>query len=222
VAKIRVSYNAPVILTFGLLAVAVFLLPDSVMLQWFAAKPELRGPADFIGLVSHVLGHAQWDHLLGNFMLILLVGPLLEERHGSLRLLVMILTTALVTGLVNAAFFDSVLLGASDVVFMMILLASMANRRGEIPLTLIAVAAIFLGGEIFRAFGDDEISQMAHLVGGLVGAGFGFLGGRRSATPATAPATAIDGGAPVASGVTSAPSRTAAAVASEATPPPSK
>lgn len=173
------SYNAPVVLTLGLLAVGVFLLPDSVMLQWFAAKPYLREVADYIGLFGHVLGHAQWAHLIGNFMLILLVGPLLEERYGSGRLLLMILTTALVTGLANAAFFDTTLLGSSDVAFMMILLASMANRQGEIPLTFIAVAVIYLGGEIVRAFGDDNVSQMAHVIGGMVGAGFGFLAGRR-------------------------------------------
>jgi membrane associated rhomboid family serine protease len=114
-------------------------------------------------------------------MLILLLGPILEERHGSMSLLIMILITALITGLANLVFSDGALLGASGIVFMMILLASMANvRGGEIPLTFIAVAIIYMGGEIVRAFREDNISQMAHLVGGVAGAAFGFLsaGGR--------------------------------------------
>ena len=45
--------------------------------------------------------------------MILLLGPVLEERHGSGSLLVMIVITALVTGVINVAFLDTALLGAS-------------------------------------------------------------------------------------------------------------
>ena len=154
--RIRISYNAPVVLTFALLAVGVFILNSvvshDIIRTWFTAKPVLYRTGDYLGLITHILGHANWEHLLGNFMLILLVGPILEERHGSTTLLGMILVTALVTGLINLAFFGTGLLGASGIVFMMILLASTANiRQGEIPLTFIAVAVIYLGGEIVRA-----------------------------------------------------------------------
>src|SRR5690606_9401587 len=123
-----------------------------------------------VGLFTHILGHANWQHLISNFMLILLLGPILEERHGSGPLLTMIVLTAVITGLANLLFSDGGLLGASGVVFMMILLASMANvRGGEIPLTFIAVAVIYMGGEIIQAFREDQVSQMAHLVGGVAG-----------------------------------------------------
>lgn len=192
--RIRISYNAPVVLTFALLAVGVHIIgatvSESFVRTWFTAKPWLNSTSDYAGLFTHILGHATWEHLLGNFMLILLLGPLLEERFGSLRLLVMILITALVTGLLNVALFNTGLLGASGIAFMMILLASTANiRQGEIPLTFIAVAVIYLGGEIVHAVRDkDQVSQAAHLIGGLVGAAFGFLsarGGRASAVAFT-------------------------------------
>ena len=187
-AKFRLTYNAPVVLTFTLAAVVAYLLPDSLH-EWFASYPSFKyGAHTYIGLFSHILGHASWEHLLGNFMLILLIGPILEERHGSLPLLVMILITALVTGVANVALSSHILVGASGVVFMMILLASMANvRGGEVPLTFLAVAVIYMGGEIVHAFRDDQISHMAHLVGGAVGAAFGFLGAksRRAARPGT-------------------------------------
>src|SRR5262249_25767245 len=127
-----------------------------------------------------------WQHLISNFMLILLLGPILEERHGSGPLLFMILMTAFITGLASLVFSDQ-LLGASGIVFMMILLASMANvRGGEIPLTFIAVAVIYMGGEIIRAFREDQISQMAHLVGGIAGAAFGFIIAGKKKKPAAA------------------------------------
>jgi len=189
--KLRITYNAPVVLTFTLAAVAVFVLTQVVdgATAWFVAYPRLGNAHAYVGLFTHILGHQNWEHLLGNFMLILLIGPILEERHGSVQLLVMILVTALVTGLANLAFGHNMVLGASGVAFMMILLASMANvRGGEIPLSFIAVAVIYLGGEIVRSFNNDQVSHMAHLVGGSVGAVFGFLAAR----PKTAKAKKSD------------------------------
>ncbi|MCA9674652.1 MAG: rhomboid family intramembrane serine protease [Myxococcales bacterium] len=174
-SKLRITYNAPVVLTFAVAAVIVQLLPDSMKL-WFAAWPDFHGIRSYVGLISHPLGHANWDHLLGNFAMILLIGPILEERHGSFSLLMMCLITALVTGLFNVMFMNTFLIGASGIVFMMIVLASMANiRQREIPLTFIAVAFLYLGREAVAAFKDDQVSQMAHLVGGAAGAAFGFV-----------------------------------------------
>lgn len=181
-AKLRITYNAPVVLTFTLAAVAVFLITRSdAAKSWFMAYPGFEyGAHTYVGLFSHILGHQNWQHLIGNFMLILLIGPILEERWGSISLLFMILLTALVTGLINATFASHPLLGASGVVFMMILLASMANvRAGEIPLTFIVIALVYLGGEIVgEVKGGDNVSHMGHLIGGVVGAIFGFIGAK--------------------------------------------
>ncbi|MCP4446301.1 MAG: rhomboid family intramembrane serine protease [Myxococcales bacterium] len=189
--KFRITYNAPVILTFALLAVGVHLLGDSFK-QYVVMRPRLESLGDYVALFSHVAGHANWEHLLGNFTLILLLGPILEERHGSGSLLFMILCTALVTSILNFFIFKTYVLGASGIVFMFILLASTANvRKGEIPLTFIAVAVLYLGGELVAAFKNDQVSQMAHLIGGLAGAGFGFIGANatkaKHSTPSTAP-----------------------------------
>jgi rhomboid protease GluP len=180
VGKLRITYNAPVVLTFTLLSVAVMLLPQETRVHYFSAHPKIVDGSSYLGLFTFILGHGGWDHLIGNFMLILLVGPILEERHGSVTLLFMMLVTALVTGLVQLTTADSVLMGASGIVFMMILLASTANiREGEIPMTFIAVAVIYLGGEVYRAVAEtDNVSRMAHLLGGVSGAAFGFLTAR--------------------------------------------
>jgi membrane associated rhomboid family serine protease len=193
VAKLRITYNAPVVLTFALAAVVVHIVTSTVAgsVQWFAAYPELDRTQAYVGLFTHILGHGNWQHLISNF--ILLLGPILEERHGSGPLLTMIALTALITGLANLVFSDGALLGASGVVFMMILLASMANvRGGEIPLTFIAVAVIYMGGEIIRAFREDQVSQMAHLVGGVAGAAFGFIIAGKKATAAPKGGTAAE------------------------------
>jgi len=182
VAKLRISYNAPVVLTFALLAVLVRCLGDDLTGKYFATHGRLDTTADYLALVTNILGHADWNHLLSNFMLILLIGPILEERLGSLSLLVMILITALISGLIDVALGRGTL-GASGIAFMMIVLASTANiRQGEIPLTFIAVALIYLGGEVYAAVSkSDNVSHLGHLVGGLAGAAFGFLGAKDKA-----------------------------------------
>ena len=180
-AKLRITYNAPVVLTFAVLALVVTALPLETRVHYFSAHPKLYDWTSYLGLFSHILGHGSWEHYLGNFMLILLLGPILEERHGSMALLIMMLVTALVTGLANVALSSNPLLGASGIVFMMILLASTANIKqgGEVPLTFIAVALIYMGGEVYRAVANnDNVSHMAHLIGGLAGGAFGFLGAR--------------------------------------------
>jgi len=131
---------------------------------------------NWIRLFTHVIGHANWNHLISNFSFILLIGPILEETYGSLSLLFMILVTAFVTGILNAFLLPTALLGASGVVFMMILLVSFTNfRQGEIPLTFILILTLYLGREIFNSFTNNNISEFAHIVGGFCGSLFGFF-----------------------------------------------
>ena len=114
---------------------------------------------------------------MGNMMLLLLVGPMVEEFYGSGRLLLMCAITAVITGLVDMVFFPTTaLLGASGIVFMMIILASMVSyRKGKIPLTFFFVAAMYLGQEIYNAiFAADDISQLTHIIGGALGLIFGL------------------------------------------------
>lgn len=130
----------------------------------------------YVRYVTHVMGHSDWQHLLGNMSFILLMGPMLEEKYGPRKMFIMMLITTLSTGLLNNLLFDSSLMGASGIVFMFIILSSFANvKDGEIPLTFILVVVLFIGNEIYSAIKDeDTISQFAHILGGLCGSLFGF------------------------------------------------
>ena len=180
--KIVIRFNAPVILTFALLSLLALLLGNwtngAATHQYFSVyRSSLSDPLTYVRFIGHVLGHADYEHYMGNMLLLLLVGPGLEEKYGSGTMVWMILVTALVTGLVHFVFFPgSALLGARGVVFMMIELSSFtAMRRGEIPVTLILVVIFYLGGEIMDGlFKKDNISQITHIVGGLCGLIFGF------------------------------------------------
>ena len=185
--RLRIHYNAPVVLTFALLALGVLVLDTvtggrSTTAAFCVYRASFADPLTYVRLFGHVLGHASYEHYMGNMMLLLVIGPALEEKYGSDKLLFSILFTAAVSGLVQMALFPhSALLGASGIVFMMIVLSSLSGmREGAIPLTLIAVMILYLGGEIISAVTvRDSVSQLTHVVGGLCGAGLGFALPRR-------------------------------------------
>lgn len=202
----KLHYNAPVVLTLTLLSILVLtvnpLTQGQLIPAFFTVYPDTSWASisTWVQVVGHVMGHLDWDHALANFAIILLIGPMLEEKYGSGRLLMMILFTALITGILVNLFFDAALLGASGVAFMMILLASFANAKtGHIPLTFILVTAIYLGREFVTAFEQDHISQLAHIIGGVMGSIFGFSlkgvtikeSGKPPADPTLAPSTGM-------------------------------
>ena len=126
---------------------------------------------------THIFGHADWTHLIGNMSYLLLLGPMLEEKYSSQTLAGVIAITAVVTSAVNYIFFPSIALcGASGVVFAFILLSSFTGfREGEIPITFILVAVFFIGQQIYDGITvQDNISNMAHIVGGIIGGLLGY------------------------------------------------
>ena len=66
-------------------------------------------------------------------------------------------------------------MGASGIVFMFILLVSFTNSKsGEVPITFILIAILFIGKEVMQSLQNDQISQFAHIIGGVLGSFFGF------------------------------------------------
>ena len=180
--RFAIRFNAPVVLSFAIISLLVLVLDSvtggaSTARLFCVYRAPLTDPLTYVRFFTHVLGHSGYSHYMSNMLLLLLVGPGLEEKYGSRNLLVTIAITAFATGLVQFLLFPhSALLGASGVVFMMIVLSSFtAMRRGEIPVTLILVVIFYLGGEIMDGlFKQDSISQITHIVGGLCGLVFGF------------------------------------------------
>ena len=181
--KIRLSFNSPVILGFTLACFIVLILDKvtgsaSTRAFFSVYRSSLASPFTYIRFFGHVLGHASWDHFFGNIMMLLVVGPLLEEKYGSANILFVILTTALVTGVINFILFPHVqLLGASGVVFAFILLASFTSiEDGKIPLTFILVALIYIGQQVYDGlFIRDNVSNLTHILGGIVGSSLGYV-----------------------------------------------
>ena len=170
-----ILYNSPVILTFALLsllALGLGKLTDGWTTQnlFCVYRSPLTDWLTYPRFFLHVLGHPDFAAYCSNIVMLLVVGPTAEERFGGKRIL-----------LVLWFFFpNSALMGASGVVFMLIVLASFAGMRtGTIPLTLILVLILYLGSEIFQAVtGTAGLAQLTHIAGGVLGMIFGFTWSR--------------------------------------------
>lgn len=175
----KITYNSPIVLNFSLACLLIFglahLIPG-LMEGLFVnlGRFDPSQPLDYFRLFSHVLGHANGEHLWGNLMLILLIGPLLEEKYGKDLISIMAIT-ALAAGIANVFFTNTGLLGASSIAFAFVILGSVGKgKSGVIPLTLIITSVLYMGKELLSLSSSDQISHLAHLVGGLCGAAFGI------------------------------------------------
>ena len=179
----RIQYNSPVVLTFALISLIVLVLGwltggKTTSLLFCVYRSPLSDPLTYPRFFLHVLGHSNISHYMGNIVLMLVVGPPLEEKFGSRKILLAVVITAFISGLVQYVFFpSSALLGASGIVFMMIVMLSMTGaERGRIPLTMILVVIFYIGSEIIQGiFVEDNISQLTHIIGGACGAVIGFF-----------------------------------------------
>ena len=183
----RFQYNSPVIISFFLVSLVALIL-GWLSNGWTTAflfsvyRSSFRDPFTYIRLVCHVLGHGDLEHFFGNMLMFLVIGPPLEERYGSRMLLVGIFLTALVSGLLQVVLFpNSGLLGASGIVFMLIMLSSLSGMgNGRIPVTLILVAVLYLGRELYSIlFIKDDVANLMHIIGGMCGTAYGFLIGKK-------------------------------------------
>jgi len=179
----KIVLSSPITLLIAFISVVAFIF-DLVSggyanrLLFSVYHCSLLDPFAYIRFFFHVFGHASVSHLVNNMMLILLLGPAIEERFGSFRTVLIIIVVALLTGVIHFFLFPSSgLLGASGIAFAFIILTAAYNIRDkELPLTFILVTLLYLGEQIYEIiFVSDNVSQLTHILAGLVGLFFGCI-----------------------------------------------
>ena len=147
--------------------------------------------------------HSSTGHLTGNISIILLLAPMVEGRLGSRAFVGLLVFTSVVGGLANAILSSRGIIGASGIVFMLIMLTPLAlsapaaprppaspnggvetvfsslvrpaTKANHLPVTFVLLFALYVGKELTLMFSDDGVSHLGHLVGGLCGAGVGLV-----------------------------------------------
>lgn len=180
----KLDYNAPVILTYFFICLVILII-DKLSHGKFSEtffttykNDSLLNPLTYFKLISHSLGHADWDHLYSNFIKILLIGPLIEEKYGSINLLIAMVLTSLTIGIVNKLLGKGGILGASGIAYMLIILSSFANmENGKIPITLTLIILFFVVDEVIKLLQrkKDGISHLGHVTGAICGIVLGIL-----------------------------------------------
>ena len=194
----RIRLGAPVTLLLAAGCVAGTYLPGASRFGIAGGLAALLHPWTWVTLVTWPFVHANTAHLSGNLMFFLLLAPGLEKKQGALEFLFCLLITSCTIGAAHLALGagQSNLIGASGWVFMMIILSTFTtDQPGTIAIPTLVVAGLYGWREIRDAFAPDQISQLAHLLGGACGLVFGLLGsgqrltaGANAATPAGRPA----------------------------------
>lgn len=180
--KIKVSYNAPITLTFSLMTILVLFLnwasKNTIIPAVFTAPGasssqmpfHFNNALDYVRLLLHIFGHSNWQHLISNISFVLLLGPLIEERYGSPILVLMMTMSAFVSGVVAACFSPVPMLGANDIAFLMILLAAFSSiSKNEIPLSFILILILYIAQEFTGHPAEENASTIAHIAGGFCG-----------------------------------------------------
>lgn len=179
----QIYFNSPVIIgILGISTIAIILdkITDQLSTAYLFSvyRSPFTDPLTFVRIFGHIFGHANLAHYLGNMSMLLVVGTIVEEKYGSINILIVTAITAFVTGLAHYIFYKGyVLLGASGIVFAFILLSSITGfKNNKIPVTFIIVAIFYFGQQIYEGlFVESNISNFGHIIGGVVGSAFGFV-----------------------------------------------
>lgn len=181
--KLYFEYNSVVTLTFFFACFVILIINyltkgKSNNYLFTCRRRSPLNPRTYICLITHAFGHADWDHFSRCFLMTFLMGPLIEEKYGSTTFLIMILVTALFTGIVNVIFSKRGCIGSSCIVYMLILLSSCVNlSENKIPLTLVMIIIFYVVDEVRKLIfkENDGISHIGHISGAICGIVFGFL-----------------------------------------------
>ena len=185
--KVKISFNAPVTLGIFLICFVVTIIGitthgRSTQFLFMTYHSSLANPLTYLRFFTHIFGHDGINHFIGNATYLLLLGPLLEEKYGSMNLIKMVCVTAFITGIINYVVSpNTALCGASGIVFAVIVLSSFTGfKEGEIPLTFVLVVILFVGQQVYEGVAiRDNISQLTHVIGGAIGAFVGYRFNKR-------------------------------------------
>ena len=177
----KIEFNSPVVIWYTLLSFVVLMFGVATEHQTTDAfftcfHSSTSDPLMYVRMVTYGFGHSSMQHYTGNFFLIILIGPMLEEKYGSKTLFMMMLFTAVAGGIVNVMIGTHGLRGASGIAFLFIILCSCTKvEAGKLPLSMVLVVVIYIGKELFSGMTSvDNVSQLTHIIGGICGIVFGL------------------------------------------------
>lgn len=187
--KINILFDSPVTTTFSVLAVLLFII-DSFIVKGklsalFLTAPTVAegafafnaaDPLSYLRIIFHVFGSNNCSLLISNLIIISLLGPILEEKYGSVIIGIMMLLSSLLSGVLAGCFCKTGISGADSIVFMMVLLNSyLSVSKKKIPLSSVIVLVLFIWGQFYADKSNGLIGLLVNVAGGLCGSLLAFF-----------------------------------------------
>ena len=109
--RLVIDINSPTILWMAAISLVVLILDnitgDMFTRNFASYRTSWSDPMQYVRLFTHVLVHADAAHYVSNFMMMLAIGPMVEEKYRSINLCIFIIIAAFITGLINVLFFPA-------------------------------------------------------------------------------------------------------------------
>lgn len=149
-------------------------------------RSDLLGSYAFFQLFTYMFFHAGFFHLFFNMLIIWMMGRELEHKLGNKTLLFFVVITALCGGVLHTVFSPLPVIGASAVVFGMMLLYAFfwPNRqiyvffvfpvKVKYLVAVLALVEFVFSIQSLSRIGSGRVSHWAHL-GGVLAAGLWLL-----------------------------------------------
>ncbi len=186
--KLQLVFNSPVIVISALLSIVVLILHNSVVpnlieiacssntapLTEHAFNPI--NPLHYIRLFTLIFGHYTMQSLCLNLVIILLLGPRVEERFGSVLVMVMFAITSFVTGILSALFLQNPICGLDGIAMLLVILTlfECANLK-EISFNYLILLVLLFVNSIVLSVQQNYYGILLHYLGSLCAGSFGFL-----------------------------------------------
>lgn len=211
-SKLRFKYDSPVISTFVIICALLFIADvffvKGKLTSSFLTCPgtkesagllafNFKKPFDYIKIFTHIFGNADWSSLFVNFAFILISGPAYEEKYGSLYILIMCLSSAVISGVLNACMSPFALTGAASIVFTMIFLSMItAFSKKTFSLSSLLLLLHYTGFEFYSVMNlslkDGQkmnallfVPVCADLIAGICGSLFAFFVSPKKKSPSS-------------------------------------
>ena len=182
---LKFIYDTPATLTFAFICIGLFAADTLIFKNQLAANylssPTTAGgklafmasnPLSYVRLITYAFGATSSSVLICNMIFILLLGPAMEERYGTVVIAIMTIVSILFSGVLNACFSKTSLTGCTAVIFIMIFLNSFVSlSKKKIPLSFVVVFILFVCSITF----EGGIKIIINIAGGLCGSLFAFL-----------------------------------------------
>ncbi|MGN0728108.1 rhomboid family intramembrane serine protease [Treponema sp.] len=193
--SLRAVFDSPVILVFTAVSAAFFIFDafssiniSGLLFECHGAKSDpafnFKSAADYARMIFYPLGFSGRPQFFMSMAFLLLLGPLLEERYGSLMLSLMLFITSLVGGVLTACLSPFSIMGAGGIVFMLVILSVLQSFiKKQVPFSWIFVFILFISFELtavpasenFPDFLNKSVPVFIQLASGICGSLFGFF-----------------------------------------------